>query len=141
MRFGVGRDVKGTVAMLTFGTGIGSALFLDGVLLPNTELGHLEIEGHDAEVKTADAAREREGLTWEHWAHRVSRYLQHFEALLWPDLIILGGGVSKKADKFLPFVTGVRTKVVTAQLQNEAGIIGAALYAAELHPTQRTAVG
>ena len=136
MRFGVGRDVKGTVALLTLGTGIGSALFLDGALVPNTELGHLEIDGHDAEIKTADSAREREDLTWEHWAHRVSRYLQHFEALLWPDLIILGGGVSKKAEKFLPFIVDVRTKVVTAQLQNEAGIIGAALYAAELYPAE-----
>jgi polyphosphate glucokinase len=143
MRFGVGRDVKGTVALLTFGTGIGSALFLDGKLVPNTELGHLEIDGSDAETKTADAAREREDLTWEHWAHRLSKYLKHFEALLWPDLIILGGGVSKKAEKFLPFVVDVRTKVVTAQLQNGAGIIGAALYAAELYPAEaeRTASG
>ena len=85
-------------------------------MLPNTELGHLEIDGRDAETKTADSAREREDLTWEHWAHRLSKYLKHFEALLWPDLIILGGGVSKKAEKFLPFVVDVRTKVVTAQL-------------------------
>jgi polyphosphate glucokinase len=133
MRYGVGRDVSGTVALLTFGTGIGSAVFLDGKLLPNTELGHLEIEGHDAEIKTADSAREREGLSWEQWAKRVSKYLRHFEALLWPDLFILGGGVSKKAEKFLPLLEGVRTKVVTAQLQNEAGIVGAALWAAENH--------
>jgi polyphosphate glucokinase len=134
MRYGVGRDVRGTVALLTFGTGIGSAVFLDGTLMPNTELGHLEIDGHDAETKTAESAREREGLTWEHWAKRVSRYLRHFEALLWPDLIILGGGVSKKADKFLPLLEGVRTKVVAAQLQNEAGIVGAALWASEHRP-------
>jgi polyphosphate glucokinase len=134
MRYGVGRDVRGTVALLTLGTGIGSALFLDGVLMPNTELGHLEIDGQDAETKTAEAAREREGLTWEHWARRVSKYLRHFEALLWPDLFILGGGVSKKGDKFLPLLEGVRTKVVTAQLQNEAGIVGAALWASEHQP-------
>jgi len=129
MRYGAGRDVRGTVALLTFGTGIGSALFLDGTLVPNTELGHLEVDGHDAEPKTADAAREREALTWEQWARRVSKYLRHFEALLWPDLFILGGGVSKKGDKFVPLLEGVRTKVVVAQLQNEAGIIGAALWA------------
>jgi polyphosphate glucokinase len=131
MRYGIGRDVGGTVAMLTLGTGIGTALFLDGELLTNTELGHLEVEGQDAELKTSDAARDRDGLTWEHWARRLSKYLRHFEALLWPDLFIVGGGVSKKADKFLPLVEGVRTKVVAAQLQNGAGIIGAALWAAE----------
>jgi polyphosphate glucokinase len=134
MRYGVGRDVRGTVALLTLGTGIGSALFLDGALVPNTEIGHLEIDGHDAETRTAESARERDGLTWEQWAKRVSRYLRHFEALLWPDLFILGGGVSKKADKFLPLLEGVRTKVVTAQLQNEAGIVGAALWASEHQP-------
>lgn len=131
MRYGVGRDVRGTVALLTLGTGIGSALFLDGALVPNTELGHLEIDGQDAELKTAESAREREDLTWEHWARRVSKYLRHFEALLWPDLLILGGGVSKKADKFVPLLEGVRTKVVVAQLQNDAGIIGAALWASQ----------
>jgi polyphosphate glucokinase len=138
MRYGAGRDVKGTVALLTLGTGIGSAIFLDGVLVPNTELGHLEIDGADAELKTADSAREREDLTWEHWARRLSKYLRHFEALLWPDLLILGGGVSRKADKFVPLLEGVRTKVVAAQLQNGAGIIGAALWATESRqPTAR----
>jgi polyphosphate glucokinase len=131
MRYGAGRDVGGTVALLTLGTGIGSALFLDGVLVPNTELGHLEIDGQDAELKTAESAREREDLSWEHWARRVSKYLRHFEALLWPDLFILGGGVSKKADKFVPLLDGVRTKVVVAELQNDAGIIGAALWASQ----------
>ena len=131
MRYGAGRDVTGTVALLTLGTGIGSALFLDGKLIPNTELGHLEIDGHDAELKTAESAREREDLTWEHWAKRLSKYLRHFEALLWPDLFIIGGGVSKKADKFVPLLDGVRTKLVVAQLQNDAGIIGAALWASE----------
>ena len=131
MRYGAGRDVCGTVALLTLGTGIGSALFLDGTLIPNTELGHLEIDGQDAELKTAESAREREDLTWEHWARRLSKYLRHFEALLWPDLFIIGGGVSRKADKFVPLLEGVRTKLVVAQLQNDAGIIGAALWASE----------
>ncbi|MBL7498185.1 ROK family protein [Frankia sp. CNm7] len=128
MAFGVGRDVPGLVVMTTFGTGIGTALFLHGQLIPNTELGHLELGGHDAETRASDAAREREDLSWEHWAKRVSRYLGHLEALLWPDLIIIGGGVSKRADKFLHLLT-VQTKVVPAQLRNEAGIIGAAMSA------------
>jgi polyphosphate glucokinase len=131
MRYGVGRDVRGTVALITLGTGIGSALFLDGALLPNTELGHLEIGGEDAEVHTAESARNRDDLSWEQWAKRLSKYLRHFEALVWPDLIIVGGGVSRKADKFLPLLDGVRTKVVAAALHNDAGIIGAALWAAE----------
>jgi polyphosphate glucokinase len=129
--FGAGKDIGGTVIMLTLGTGIGSALFLDGKLVPNTEFGHLEVDGHDAETKAADSARDREDLSWEHWAKRLSRYLRHLEALLWPDLIILGGGVSRKADKFVPLLDGVRTKIVPAALQNEAGIIGAALWASE----------
>jgi polyphosphate glucokinase len=131
MRFGAGRDVGGTVALLTLGTGIGSALFLDGQLVPNTELGHLEIDGQDAELKTAESARDREDLSWEQWARRLSKYLRRFEALLWPDLFILGGGVSRKADKFVPLLEGVRTKIVVAELQNGAGIIGAALRAAQ----------
>jgi polyphosphate glucokinase len=133
VRYGVGRDVSGTVVMLTLGTGIGSAIFLDGRLVPNTELGHLEVEGHDSETKAADSARVREDLSWEQWAKRLSKYLRHFEALLWPDLVILGGGVSRKADKFVPLLEGVRTKVVAAQLHNDAGMIGAALWAAESH--------
>ncbi|WP_045876027.1 polyphosphate--glucose phosphotransferase [Pseudofrankia sp. DC12] len=128
MAFGAGRDVPGLVVMTTFGTGIGTALFLHGQLIPNTELGHLEVGGHDAETKASDAAREREDLSWEHWAKRVSKYLNTVEALLWPDLIIIGGGVSKRADKFLDLLT-VRTKVVPAQLRNDAGIVGAALAA------------
>ncbi len=131
IRYGAGRGVRGTIVMLTLGTGIGSALFHDGVLVPNTEFGHLELDGHDAETKAADAARDREGLSWEHWAERLSRYLRHLEALVWPDLYILGGGVSKKGEKFLPHLEGVRTPVTTAQLLNEAGIVGAALFAAE----------
>jgi polyphosphate glucokinase len=129
MTFGAGRGRVGTTLMLTFGTGIGSALFLDGRLVPNTEFGHLELNGHDAEVKASDRAREVEDLSWEHWAHRVERYLRHVELLLQPGLIIVGGGVSKKADKWLPLID-IRTPVVAAQLRNEAGIIGAAAAAA-----------
>ncbi|EFC82457.1 polyphosphate--glucose phosphotransferase [Parafrankia sp. EUN1f] len=128
MAFGAGRDTSGLVVMTTFGTGIGTALFLHGQLVPNTELGHLEIHGHDAETKASEAAREREDLSWDKWAKRVNRYLATVEALLWPDLIIIGGGASKKADKFFDHLQ-LRTKVVPAQLQNDAGIIGAALVA------------
>lgn len=131
MRYGVGRGRRGTVVMLTFGTGIGSAVFVEGRLVPNTEFGHLELDGHDAEDKASDAARDRDDLSWEQWAKRVSKYLRHLEALLWPDLFVIGGGVSKKAEKFLPHLEGVRTPLVPAALQNEAGIIGAALWAAE----------
>jgi polyphosphate glucokinase len=129
MAFGVGKGQRGTTLMLTFGTGIGSALFLDGRLVPNTELGHLELHGHDAEVKASDRAREVEELDWKDWAHRVQTYLRHVEGLLQPDLIIIGGGVSKKADKFVSYIE-TRTTVVPAALRNDAGIIGAALAAA-----------
>lgn len=133
MRFGAGRGSTGLVVMVTLGTGIGSAVFLHGALVPNTELGHLEVEGHDAESRASDAARERDDLSWEKWAKRLTRYLRTLEALLWPDLIIVGGGVSKKAEKFLPRLE-VRTPVVAAQLLNEAGIVGAALTAGESRP-------
>nr|MDT0666012.1 ROK family protein [Micromonospora sp. DSM 115978] len=123
MAFGAGRDVGGLVVMTTFGTGIGTAVFMHGQLVPNTELGHLEIDGHDAEHKASDHAREHEDLSWEKWAKRVSHYLGTLEALLWPDLISIGGGVSKKADKFLHHVE-TKTKIVPAQLQNDAGIVG-----------------
>ena len=126
--FGAGRNVRGVVLLITFGTGIGTALFVDGTLVPNTELGHLEIAGADAEVHASDRAREERGLSWEDWAVNVERYLQHVERLLSPDLIILGGGVSKKADRFLPYVK-VHTPVVPAVLQNNAGIVGAAMAA------------
>ncbi|GAA3465808.1 polyphosphate--glucose phosphotransferase [Nonomuraea roseola] len=126
MRYGEGRGRKGSVLMLTFGTGIGSALFVDGILVPNTELGHLELHGKDAEHRASDRAREDHNLSWEKWAERVEEYLRHVEMLFSPALIVLGGGVSKKADKFLPHVK-LDTPVVPAALQNEAGIIGAAL--------------
>jgi polyphosphate glucokinase len=128
MTFGAGRGQHGTTIMLTFGTGIGSALFLDGRLVPNTELGHLELHGEDAELRASDRARDVENLGWHEWAHRVQQYLRHVERLFQPDLMIIGGGVSKKAEKFLPLIE-VRTPVVPAVLQNNAGIIGAALVA------------
>ena len=124
--FGAGRNVHGVVLLLTFGTGIGSALFHDGVLVPNTEFGHLELNGADAELHASDRIREEQDLHWEKWAGRVQDYLQVVERLLSPDLIILGGGVSKKADRFLPSVK-VGTPVVPAVLQNNAGIVGAAM--------------
>jgi polyphosphate glucokinase len=130
MRFGAGRDHDGVVLLLTFGTGIGSALFVDGELVPNTELGHLQVDGVEAETRAAAAARDDEALSWPHWAARVSRYLQVLEDLVWPDLIIAGGGVSKKADKWLSLLE-CRTPVAAAALRNDAGIVGAAAAAAE----------
>jgi polyphosphate glucokinase len=127
MRFGAGAGHHGTVVVVTLGTGIGSAVFSDGVLLANTELGHLPLEGGDAEDWAADSARDRDDLSWKHWAHRLQRYFELLESLIWPELIIVGGGVSKKAEKFLPRIQ-IRTPLVAAQLQNEAGIIGAAVH-------------
>ncbi len=131
VRYGAARDVAGVVMVLTLGTGIGSALFVDGLLVPNTELGHLELEGYDAESRAADSAREREDLSWSKWAKRLQTYFSAVENLFWPDLIVVGGGVSKKSEKFLPLLD-IRTPIVPAGLRNEAGIIGAALLAAEL---------
>ncbi|SFL09249.1 polyphosphate--glucose phosphotransferase [Geodermatophilus ruber] len=130
MRYGAGRDRAGVVLMLTFGTGIGSALFTDGVLVPNTEFGHIQVDGEDGERRASAAAREREDLSWPEWARRVDRYLDVLEACLWPDLIIVGGGVSKKAHKWVPLLSP-RTPVVAAELLNDAGIVGAALAAEE----------
>ncbi|ALO10806.1 Polyphosphate glucokinase [Streptomyces venezuelae] len=130
--FGAGRGRKGTVILLTLGTGIGSALFVDGRLVPNTELGHLELKGHDAETRASTKAREDEDLSWEHWAkRRLTKYLAHVEMLFSPELFIIGGGVSRKADKFLPLIEGIRAEIVPAELQNNAGIVGAAMAAAE----------
>jgi polyphosphate glucokinase len=128
MKFGAGRGKKGVVFLCTIGTGIGSALFVDGVLVPNTELGHIEVEGNDAETRTSEKARIEQELSWKRWAKRVDKYLHAIERLFWPDLIIIGGGVSKDADEFLPRLT-IHTPVVAAQLLNEAGIVGAALSA------------
>jgi polyphosphate glucokinase len=130
MRYGAGRDRSGVVLMLTFGTGIGSALFVDGHLVPNTEFGHIQVDGEDGERRASAAAREREDLSYPEWAKRVDRYLDVLEAGLWPDLIIVGGGVSKKAHKWVPLLS-TRTPVVPAELQNDAGIVGAALAAHE----------
>lgn len=129
MTFGAGRGRKGTVIVLTLGTGIGSALFIDGRLVPNTELGHLELNGHDAEKHASTKAKEDEDLSWHHWAHRVQKYLVHVEMLFSPELFIIGGGVSRKADKFLPLIEHVRSEMVPAELQNNAGIVGAAMAA------------
>jgi polyphosphate glucokinase len=133
MEFGAGHGRAGVVLMVTLGTGIGSALFLDGVLVPNTEFGHIEIRGKEAEKRAAEIVREREGLTWEKYAKRLDEYFSTVEALFSPDLIIVGGGISKKADKFLPLIQ-LQTEIVPAQLQNEAGIVGAAVAAAQVQP-------
>ncbi|GAA4783558.1 polyphosphate--glucose phosphotransferase [Streptomyces ziwulingensis] len=131
MRFGAGRGRRGTVIMLTFGTGIGSALFVDGTLVPNTELGHLELDGHDAEKRASSKVKEDHDMSWEHWAHRVTKYLAHVEMLFSPELFVIGGGVSRKAAKFLPHIEGIRAEIVPAELQNNAGIVGAAMHASE----------
>jgi polyphosphate glucokinase len=127
--YGAARGVGGTVLVVTLGTGIGSCLVVDGTLVPNTELGHLEIDGHDAEQRASDAARERDNLDWERWAERLQRYFRVVEDLLWPDLIVVGGGVSKKHQQFLPFLD-LRTPIIPAALRNAAGIVGAAALAA-----------
>jgi polyphosphate glucokinase len=127
MRFGAGAGQRGTVLMLTFGTGIGSALFTEGVLVPNTEFGHIEIRGKDAEKRASEHVREEQELSWGKWVGRVDEYLEHMEALLSPGLIILGGGISKKSDKFLPLLTDLRARVVPAGMLNDAGIVGAAM--------------
>ena len=127
MTFGAGKGRRGLVIMITLGTGIGSALFMDGVLVPNTELGHLKMGEHDAEHLAAESVREKHGLSWKDWSKRVVEYLVMVEALFTPDLFVIGGGVSKKADKFFPHLGDVQTEIVPAQLLNEAGIVGAAL--------------
>jgi polyphosphate glucokinase len=130
-RYGAARGVDGLVIVTTLGTGIGSAMIHDGVLVPNSELGHLEIDGYDAESRAASSAREREDLSWEEWAGRLTTYYRTVERLFSPDLFVVGGGVSKKADQFLPLVD-VETPLVPAGLRNSAGIVGAALAAYEL---------
>jgi len=129
-RFGAARDVSGVVILLTFGTGIGSALLVDGTLVPNTELGHLELDGHDAETRAAASVRDREKMPYKRWAKRVDKYMSHVEKLFTPDLFVVGGGVSKEADKWVPHLN-LRTPVKPAELLNNAGIVGAAMAAAE----------
>jgi polyphosphate glucokinase len=126
MRWGAGRKQDGVVLMLTLGTGIGTSLFVGGRLVPNTELGHIEVRGKDAEHRAADSARKRDDLSWKEYAERLDEYLHRIEILLWPDLIVIGGGISKKSEKFFPHLTA-RTKVVVAEMHNNAGIAGAAL--------------
>jgi polyphosphate glucokinase len=128
VRFGAGRGRSGVVLLLTLGTGIGSALFVDGTLVPNTELGHLPLRHGDAEDFAAESVREDDDLSWREWGHRLTVYIELVEKLLWPKLIIIGGGVSRKSDKYLRYVH-TRTEVVPAQLHNDAGIVGAALFA------------
>jgi polyphosphate glucokinase len=127
MKFGAGVGQKGTALMLTLGTGIGSALFIDGILVPNTEFGHIEIRGKEAEKRASEFVREEHDLSWGKWAGRVDEYLEHMEQLLSPHLIIIGGGISKRSDKFLPLLTDLRAKVVPAAMLNDAGIVGAAM--------------
>ncbi len=129
MKFGAGAGHQGTAVLLTFGTGIGSALFVDGELVPNTEFGHLHMHGKDAEQRASERARELHDLSWDKWAGRVEEYLAYLEALLTPSLIIIGGGISKKADKFMPHLTSLRSRVIPAVLLNNAGIVGAAMAA------------
>lgn len=130
MKFGAGREFNrpagGVVMLFTLGTGIGSALFVNGQLVPNTEFGHMEMDGKDAEDWAATVVREKENLSWDTWGMRVNRFLQRMERLFSPDLIIVGGGVSENPEKFFPYLR-VRAKLVPAQMANDAGIIGAAL--------------
>ncbi len=126
---GAARDQRGLVIMTTLGTGIGSAFIYNGVLIPNSELGHLELDGDDAEHWAANSAREREGLSFEQWAARLTRYYRHVEFLFSPDLFIIGGGISKQHDEFMHLID-VDTPIVPAVLRNNAGIMGAAALAA-----------
>lgn len=128
--FGAAKDVDGTVIVTTLGTGIGSALIYNGILVPNTELGHLEIDSHDAESQAAASQRTKQNLDWDEWSKRLNRYYSHVEMLFSPDLIVVGGGVSKHHEKFLPKLD-LQTKIVPAILRNTAGIVGAAVYADE----------
>ena len=129
VRFGAGRGVNGLIVLLTFGTGIGSAVIHNGVLLPNTEFGHIEVGGKEAEHRAASSVKERKEWSWERWTQEVSKVMVAIEDAIWPDLIIVGGGISRKADKWVPLLEN-RTPVVAAELQNTAGIVGAAMSAA-----------
>jgi polyphosphate glucokinase len=135
VHYGAAKDHPGLVLLTTLGTGIGSALVYRGVLIPNTEFGHLEIDGHDAESRAASSIKDKEGLSYSEWAKRLQRYYERVEALLWPDLIVIGGGVSKDSEKFLPKIK-VHAEMVPAKLLNTAGIVGAAWLAADrrVHP-------
>ena len=130
VRFGAARDQAGLVVVTTLGTGIGTALVYDGMLVPNSELGHIEIGGHDAESIAANSVRERKDLSWKKWAELLTDYYRTLERLLSPELFVVGGGVSKHAPKYLPLL-GINTRIVPATLRNTAGIVGAAVLAAE----------
>lgn len=130
--FGAAKDVDGLVILTTLGTGIGSALIYDGVLVPNAELGHLEIGGHDAESRAAYSAKEREDLDWAHWSKRLTKYYRTVEFLFSPDLFVVGGGVSKHWDEFGDQID-IDTKIVPAVHRNNAGILGAAALASRGH--------
>ncbi|MGI8762131.1 MAG: polyphosphate--glucose phosphotransferase [Jatrophihabitantaceae bacterium] len=129
-RFGAAKGVAGVVILLTFGTGIGSAVLVDGTLVPNTELGHLELDGHDAETRAAASVRDEARMSYRKWSKRVEAYLAHVEKLFTPDLFVVGGGVSKDAAKWVPLLE-LRTPIRPAELLNDAGIVGAAIAAAE----------
>lgn len=126
VKFGAGKNFKGTLMLITVGTGFGTVIFTNGHLVPNMEMGHILLHGADAELYATDAARKRHNLDWETWAGRFNEYLVRIEELLWPDMIIIGGGASKKGDKFFPLLT-TKARVVPAKLMNEAGIVGAAM--------------
>ncbi|MDX2109121.1 MAG: ROK family protein [Verrucomicrobiota bacterium] len=126
MAHGAGKNKKGTVFLITVGTGIGTALFVDGKLVPNTELGHIMLKGREAESIISDMARREKGLSWKQWSARFSSYLNYLDTLFWPDLYIIGGGGAKKPEKFLPYMD-CRVKIVSATYKNRAGIIGAAM--------------
>lgn len=129
-RYGAGRNHKGVVVLLTFGTGIGSAVIHNGMLLPNTEFGHIEVGGKEAEHRAASSVKEAKGWSFRQWAKQVSKVLVAVENAIWPDLFIAGGGISRKAEKWIPLLTN-RTPVVAAELLNTAGLVGAAMAAAE----------
>lgn len=135
VHYGAAAGHPGLVILTTLGTGIGSAMIYRGVLIPNSELGHLEIDGHDAEKRAAASIKDKEGISYEKWAKRLQRYYSHVEMLFSPDLFVVGGGVSKDSDKFLPLLD-LRTPIVPARMRNRAGIIGAALAAQDAlsHP-------
>ena len=128
LHYGAAKGHKGLVVLTTLGTGIGTAVFNEGVLVPNSELGHIQIDGKDAEPSTASSAKTREGLSYPEWAERLQKYYRALEDLLWPDLFVVGGGVSKDSDEFLPLLD-IRTPIVPARLKHKAGIIGAAVLA------------
>jgi polyphosphate glucokinase len=138
VKWGAAKDVEGLVIMVTLGTGIGTALFYNGALIPNSELGHIELDGGDYEPKASGAAREREQLSWEKWARRLQRYFSALEFLLRPNLFVVGGGVSRRSEKFLPLLV-LDAKIVPAKFQNEAGIAGVAFMAAEAAATRSKA--